>query len=105
MAKKKLESIEKQSEQYSLKVRRLEEDVFYYRTKFDELEVRLKNLLNTHNSQNSYLKKSPITLSYEKMLKFVHSVLARSIQSVGSSRMHEEPISIEEGYGSSEEVL
>ena len=64
MAKKKLENIEKESEQYSLKVRRLEEDVFYYRTKFDELEVRLKNLLNTHNNQNSYLKKSPITLSY-----------------------------------------
>lgn len=31
-----------------------------------------------YNNQNSYLKKSPILLSYEKMLKFVHSVQAKS---------------------------
>ncbi len=28
--------------------------------------------------QNSYLKKSPVTLSYEKLLKFVHSVQQRN---------------------------
>lgn len=84
-ARKKLESIEKESEQNSLKMRRLEEEILYYRTKFDDLEVRLKNLLNTHGSQNSYLKKSPVTLSYEKMLKFVHSVLARNGQSMSHS--------------------
>lgn len=104
-AKKKMESIERESEQYSLKVRRLEDDIVYYKAKFDELEVRLKTLLNTHNAQNSYLKKSPVTLSYEKMLKFVHSVQARHPQSIGTSRMQEEAITIEEGYASSEEVL
>lgn len=36
-AKKKLENIERESEQYSLKVRRLEDDVSFYRNKFDEL--------------------------------------------------------------------
>lgn len=40
--------------------------------------------MNTHGGQNSYLKKSPVTLSYEKMLKFVHSVLARN----GPSLVH-----------------
>jgi hypothetical protein len=30
--------------------------------------------------QTSYLKKSPITLSYEKLLKFVHAVQARNAQ-------------------------
>ena len=84
-ARKKIESIEKESEQNGLKVRRLEEQIVFYRTKFDDLEVRLKNLLNTHGGQNSYLKKSPVTLSYEKMLKFVHSVLARNGSSISHS--------------------
>ena len=33
-----------------------------------------KNLI----SQNVYLKKSPVTLSYEKLLKFVHSIQGRN---------------------------
>lgn len=50
-AKKKLESIERESEQTSIRMRRLEEDCSYYRSRFDELEFRLKNLLNTHAGQ------------------------------------------------------
>lgn len=41
--------------------------------------MRLKNLINTHQQQNTYLKKSPVTLSYEKLLKFVNTVLARNV--------------------------
>lgn len=59
-------------------MRKQEDEISFYKGKFDELEVRLKTLLNTHQSQNTYLKKSPITLSYEKMLKFVHSVQSKS---------------------------
>ena len=62
--------------------------------------------MNTHNAQNTYLKKSPVTLSYEKMLKFVHNVQARNVQSMGTSRLNEETrlneesMNIEDGYGS-----
>lgn len=41
-------------------------------------------MLNTHREQNTYLKKSPVTLSYEKMLKFVHSVQSKNPSYTGS---------------------
>lgn len=70
-------------------MRKQEEEIGYYRGKFDELELRLKNLLNTHREHNKYLKKSPITLSYEKMLKFVHSVQSRTTStSLSASKLH-----------------
>ena len=50
-AKKKLETIERENEQTSLKIRRLEEECVFYRSRFEELELRLKNLLSTHANQ------------------------------------------------------
>jgi predicted nuclease with TOPRIM domain len=53
-AKKRIEVFEKQSEDASLKIRKLEEEINYYKVRFDELEFRLKNLLNTHSAQVPY---------------------------------------------------
>lgn len=85
IAKKKLQGFERLNEQSSLKMRRLQDECALYKARFDELQFRLKNLLNTHAGQvnnliikNTYLKKSPVTLSYEKLLKFVHSVQSRN---------------------------
>lgn len=61
-----------------MKTKKLEDEVTHYRSKFDELEVWLKNLLSVYYSQNPYLRKSPVALSYEKMLKFVHSTIGRN---------------------------
>ena len=72
----------------------------FYRSKFDELELRLKSLLNTHSNQNSYLTKSPVILSYEKMLKFVHSVLARNGVKINKVPIDFEESHIEDGYAS-----
>lgn len=51
MARKKLEQYEKEIEQNSLKIRKIEDQCFYYKMSFDQLEERLKNLLNTHQAQ------------------------------------------------------
>ena len=50
-AKKKLEAIERESEQTSIRIRRLEDECGFYKSRFEELELRLKNLLSTHASQ------------------------------------------------------
>lgn len=39
---------------------------------------------NPNIIQNSYLKKSPVTLSYEKLLKYVHSVQSRTTPTLNS---------------------
>ena len=79
-AKRQLEQYEKAAIQNSIRSRKLEEDIGYYKSKFEDLELRLNSLISTHNNQNSYLKKSPIILVFEKLLKFVHGVQGRTSQ-------------------------
>ncbi len=55
VTKKKLESFEKETEQAGLRVRKAEEECSYLRSRFEELEIRLKNLVNTHQQQVTYL--------------------------------------------------
>ena len=42
----------------------------------DELANRLNSLINTHG-QNSYLKKSPMIVAFQKLLRFVNGVQGR----------------------------
>lgn len=51
MARRRLEIYEKEIDQTLLRLKKVEEDANYYRTRFDELECRLKNLLSTHHAQ------------------------------------------------------
>lgn len=49
--KKKLESFEKETEQASLRIVRLEQDCAYYRSRIEDFVVRIKNIISTQNKQ------------------------------------------------------
>lgn len=49
--RKKLENFEKENEQSSIKIIRLEQDCAYYRSRIEDFVVRIKNIINTQNKQ------------------------------------------------------
>ena len=51
MARKKLEQYERDFENHGIKIRKIEDECFFYKMKFEELEERLKNLISTHHNQ------------------------------------------------------
>jgi hypothetical protein len=57
----------------------MQEKVQFYRNKLNELMIKLKVILNA-NSNVSYLKKSQNIMNYEKILKFIQSILNQGQQ-------------------------
>lgn len=57
----------------------MQEKVQFYRNKLNELMIKLKVILNA-NSSVSYLKKSQNIMNYEKILKFIQSILNQGQQ-------------------------
>ena len=49
-ARRKLEQFEKIMESSTIKIRKIEDECFFYKMKFEELEERLKNLISTHHN-------------------------------------------------------
>jgi mRNA-degrading endonuclease RelE of RelBE toxin-antitoxin system len=85
--RKKIENLERENEQAVIKIGRLEQDCGYYRARIGDFVVRIKNIVSSQNkqvhmkiTQNSYLKKSPMTLTLEKLEQSMASILRKTTE-------------------------
>jgi hypothetical protein len=70
--KKKIENIEKENEQASLKINRLEQDCLYYRARIED-----KNIINTQNKQVIFI--DYLELISKEITNNAHPIEARAI--------------------------
>jgi hypothetical protein len=75
--KKKIENIEKENEQASLKINRLEQDCLYYRARIEDFVVRIKNIINTQNKQVIFI--DYLELISKEITNNAHPIEARAI--------------------------
>jgi mRNA-degrading endonuclease RelE of RelBE toxin-antitoxin system len=85
--RKKIENLERENEQAGIKIGRLEQDCGFYRARIGDFVVRIKNIVSSQNkqvhmkiTQNSYLKKSPMTLTLEKLEQSMASILRKTTE-------------------------